>query len=143
MAMNKLQMQEKLAAAGIAFDPEATNLQLEALLEPVLAQEKEAAAKKVADEAAAQKAAAEAAAAAQAAANAVADFSFAVNSVKLNRAKKHVQQTQPSLTGMALANAVQQRYVLIGGLLASQKVARAPKAGGRMVNVADNDGSVD
>lgn len=72
-----------------------------------------------------------------------ANYDFAVNSVKLNRAKSHIQKTQPELKGNALVAAVKARYVEIGGLLVNDKPQRSGKKGGRVVNMADDDGSGD
>ncbi len=71
-----------------------------------------------------------------------ANFDFAVNAVKLNRAKSHVAKTQPELKGTALVAAVKARYIEIGGLLIGDKPQNGKK-GGRVVNMADDDGSGD
>lgn len=73
-----------------------------------------------------------------------ADLSFAVNAVKLNRAVAHVRASQPGLKGADFAAAVKERYVEIKGLLREDAQAiRAPKKGGRVENLADDDGSDD
>lgn len=71
-----------------------------------------------------------------------AEFSFAANVVKLNRAKEYVRRTNPSLKGNDFVDAVKERYVEIKGLLNGQEAVRREK-GGTVVNVADDDGSKD
>lgn len=73
----------------------------------------------------------------------VADFSFAVNVNKLNRAKAYVQQQQvlaakPALKGKELQEAVKDRYAELGGLLVEDKPNRGRRTG-RVQNLADND----
>lgn len=134
MALNKTQMQEKLTANDIEFAPDATNAELEKLLEPVIEAER------VAAKAAADKKAADDEAA-RAAENAPANFDWAFNVVKLNRAKAWVNANTPGLTGKELEKAVKARYALLGGLMANQKpVARAK---GNTVNLSADDGSDD
>lgn len=109
-----------------------------------MASEAEKAAAKVAEDAAKKEAAEKVAAekAAAKVATSVADFSFAVNVVKLNRAKAFVNATTPGLKGKELEASVKSRYIALGGLLNGVKVARSGK-GGKEVNVADDDGSKD
>lgn len=136
--LNKQQLQDKCTANNIAFEADATNAQLEELLAPVF--ETERVAKAAADKEAADKKAV-ADAAENAKQNAPADFGWAFNVVKLNRAKAWVNATTPGLSGKELEKAVKARYVLIGGLLADQKPVRAPK--GNVVNLGADDGSDD
>lgn len=76
-----------------------------------------------------------------------ADFSFAVNAVKLNRSIAYVNQAQaaanlPALKGKDLSDAVQARYIQIGGLLIKDKpVTAGGKGRGHVVNMAADDGS--
>lgn len=75
-------------------------------------------------------------------------FDFAVNVVKLNRAKMWVNQQaalegKPAPTGAALVAAVKDRYKAMGGLVRGEEAVRTPKRGGRVVNVAPHDGSKD
>lgn len=74
-----------------------------------------------------------------------ADFSFATNPIKLNRAIAYVRGVDASLKGKALEEAVKARYVELKGLLAQEKdqIDRKGKNEGKVVNVADNDGSKD
>lgn len=70
-----------------------------------------------------------------------ADYSFAVNVVKLNRAKAWVNQNAEALgnpKGAAQTAAIKDRYVAIGGLLAENQKATAPKKG-KVKNMADED----
>lgn len=73
----------------------------------------------------------------------VADYSWAVHSIKLNRSKLYVSQSFPELKGKDLENAVKERYIALHGLLVSDKPQRSQKNGGRIVNVAEDDGSKD
>lgn len=75
-----------------------------------------------------------------------ATLDFAVNVVKLNRAKAYVQKNAPDTKGAAFAALVKDRYVEIGGLLAADKPVAGMRRGkmtGRLVNLSDNDGSKD
>jgi len=74
-----------------------------------------------------------------------ANFGWAVNVVKLNRAKAYVSQTQPGLKGKELEGAVKERYVALKGLLAENAPQHLPKgkARGRVQNMAEDDGSND
>jgi hypothetical protein len=75
-----------------------------------------------------------------------ANLDFAVNAVKLNRAKAHVQKMAPTAKGAEFAALVKERYVEIGGLLNADKPVggtRRAKMTGRVVNLSDNDGSKD
>ncbi len=72
-----------------------------------------------------------------------ADFSFAVNAIKLNRAKAHVNATQPGLKGKALEDAVRERYIEIKGLLRGESVPAGRKPRGPVQNMAEDDGSKD
>lgn len=82
--------------------------------------------------------------AAAASAEALAEFGWAVNSVKLNRAKAKVREEQPVLKGKALEEAVKAAYVESGGLLKEDApTARGGKGGGRVQNMAADDGSQD
>lgn len=75
-----------------------------------------------------------------------ADFSFAVNMVKLNRAKAYVQKLAPEAKGAEFSSLVRDRYIELGGLLVADKPimgARRGKMSGQVVNAADNDGSKD
>lgn len=79
-------------------------------------------------------------------AEALADFSWAVNALKLNRAKAFVQSGDDTknLKGKAFENAVKDRYIALGGLLTEDKpVGRGGKRGGKVQNMADDDGSDD
>lgn len=90
--------------------------------------------------------AAVAATAAEVSAQALADFGWAVSSLKLNRAKAFVQSGDDTknLKGKAFENAVKDRYIALGGLLTEDKpVGRAGKRGGKVQNMADDDGSDD
>lgn len=76
------------------------------------------------------------------------DYSWAVNVVKLNRAKAYVKQqaavTGKELSGKELESAVKDRYVLLQGLLAENKVtAKKAVTRGRVHNLAVDDGSED
>lgn len=76
-----------------------------------------------------------------------ADLSFAVNVVKLNRAKAYVQKMAPAAKGAEFAKLVKERYVELGGLLIEDKPTAGPRNGkmvrGQVVNVAEDDGSKD
>lgn len=74
----------------------------------------------------------------------LADYSWAVNAVKLNRAKAKVQQNPETkaLKGKAQEDAVKASYVSMNGLLKGDEPVRAGK-GGRVKNMADDDGSKD
>lgn len=79
-------------------------------------------------------------------AQALADFGWAVSSLKLNRAKAFVQSGDDTknLKGKALEDAVKARYIALGGLLKEDApVGRAGKKGGKVQNMADDDGSDD
>lgn len=69
-----------------------------------------------------------------------ANYDFAVNVLKLNRARAWVNQnvaTLGVLKGADLTDAVRERYVQLGGLL------RGEVRAGKVVNLADDDGSKD
>ncbi len=77
------------------------------------------------------------------------DYQWAVNVVKLNRAKAYVRQqaiaSGEEKKGKDLEEAVKARYMEIKGLLKEDepnRLAKGKKAG-RIVNVAENDGSED
>lgn len=75
-----------------------------------------------------------------------ADLSFAVNVVKLNRAKAYVQKMAPQAKGAEFAGLVKERYVELGGLLTQDKPTAGRRVGkmtGRELNLSDNDGSKD
>lgn len=73
-----------------------------------------------------------------------ADFSWAVNTVKLNRAKAWVNaNSETPLKGKELEAAVKERYIDTKGLLVSEKVARGTKTNAVVQNMADDDGSTD
>lgn len=76
-------------------------------------------------------------------ADAIAEFGWAVNAIKLNRAKAHVQEDTPSLKGKGFEEAVKARYLELGGLLSENKPVAGGKKGGRVQNMAPNDGSED
>lgn len=112
-------LKAQLDAAGIKYDPAASVAELKALLP-------------VDDEVDA--------------APVVATYDFAVNVVKLNRAKVWVAEqaklvgAAPAPVGAALIAAVKDRYVAIGGLLRDlQLVGKTKKRGSKVVNLADND----
>lgn len=67
-----------------------------------------------------------------------ADYSFATNVVKLNRAKAYVAQSSPDLKGKALEAAVKERYVELKGLLAQDKPT-ARRKNANVQNMADNN----
>lgn len=70
----------------------------------------------------------------------LATFDFAVNVVKLNRAKAYVNANTPGLKGKDLVEAVKERYVELGGLLSGDKpTGKAPKGKKNVVNLADED----
>ncbi len=72
----------------------------------------------------------------------VADLSFAVNIVKLNRAKAYVQKMAPNAKGEEFAALVKERYLELKGLLIGDKPVVGKKRGkmtGIVVNAADND----
>ena len=73
----------------------------------------------------------------------VAPYSWAVNVVKLNRCKAQVNREQPTLKGAALEEAVKEAYVSAGGLIAGSKSSQKGKPKGKVVNMADDDGSKD
>lgn len=68
------------------------------------------------------------------------DYSFAVNVVKLNRSKAFVAQTQPTLNGKELEDAVRSRYIDLNGLLRVDAPTGRGKGKGRVVNMSDDDG---
>lgn len=70
-------------------------------------------------------------------------FGWAVNLVKLNRAKAQVKIMQPSLSGSDLESAVRARYEELGGLVRGDFRAPMGKPKGQVENVADDDGSDD
>lgn len=115
-------LKAQLDAAGIAYEADASLAQLKALLP-------------VDDEVGA--------------APVVATYDFAVNVVKLNRAKVWVAEQAklagtPAPVGAALIAAVKDRYVAIGGLLRDQQLAgKTKKRGPKVVNLADNDDEED
>lgn len=77
----------------------------------------------------------------------LATFDFAVNVVKLNRAKAYVNQqaslnNTPAPKGKELVEAVKARYIELGGLLVDQQLAGkapSPKSKKNVVNLADED----
>ncbi len=74
----------------------------------------------------------------------LATFDFAVNIVKLNRAKAWVNQQaalkgEAAPKGKALVEAVKARYIQLGGLLVEQKNALVGRKGRNIVNLADED----
>ncbi len=73
----------------------------------------------------------------------LANFDWATHAVKLNRAIAFVQERQPGLKGKEQEDAVKERYVALNGLLATEDTVRVSKNGGKVVNVADDDGSKD
>lgn len=73
----------------------------------------------------------------------VAEYGWAVNVVKLNRAKAHVNLTTPGLKGKDLEAAVRTRYEELGGLTKDDVTVRQPKAGAKEQNMAEDDGSPD
>lgn len=114
------EVKAQLDAAGIPYADSATLPQLKALLP------KDESKEAVAEEA---------------------DFTFAVNQNKLLRAKVWVKQ-QADLnktevpTGDAFVTAVKERYQDMGGLLRGyENKNRTPKKGGKVVNIAPDDGS--
>lgn len=77
-------------------------------------------------------------------AKALADYSWAVNGVKLQRAQKWVRENEltRALAGAAQDKAIKDRYVAIGGLLRGAQPAGG-KPTGAEVNISDDDGSLD
>lgn len=85
-----------------------------------------------------------AATAAETSAATLADFSWAVNPLKLNRAKAFVQAQNLGLKGGAFGKAVKDRYIALGGLLTENiPVPNRGKRGGKVQNMAEDDGSKD
>lgn len=72
-----------------------------------------------------------------------ADFSWAYNVVKLNRAKAWVNTAAPGLLGKALEAAVKARYEQIGGLLVEDKPNPRRGRASTVVNLGEDDGSED
>lgn len=112
-----------LDAAGITYDADATLAELKALL-PVDEEDKQ---EEVVPEG-----------------PFVPDYSFAVNKIKLNRAKDWVlKQAQLTATtapiGEALEAAVKERYTMIGGLLRSHNLAGKAGKSKNVVNMAPED----
>lgn len=70
-------------------------------------------------------------------------FGWAVNLVKLNRAKAHVNATAPGLKGADFEDAVKERYIALGGLVSGEAPVRQGKSTAREENIAANDGSPD
>lgn len=70
-------------------------------------------------------------------------YQWAVNVVKLNRAIAYVRTESPTLKAADLEDAVKERYVQLGGLLKEDKTERVAKKGGKVENVAPDDGSAD
>lgn len=122
--MAKSDLIEEAKSLGIALTGDETVLDLEALIQD-------------------KKGAAPAPTQSEKNASAIADFSWAVNAVKLNRAKAHVQETSSGLKGKDFENAVKARYVELKGLLAEDKPNRSGKNPGRVKNMADHDGTSD
>lgn len=70
----------------------------------------------------------------------IVDFSFAVNVVKLNRAKAWVNQNAEALgnpTGAKHTEAIKERYIALGGLLVENRNVATKKA--KVKNMADED----
>lgn len=73
---------------------------------------------------------------------ALAEYGWAQNVVKLNRAVAWVAQNSAGLKGKALEEAVKERYILMGGALKGGEKPNAPRAQ-KEVNLAEDDGSAD